>query len=873
MAKYTPDDDCRAVANAASGERLTSDEIDAAFQRVFDYREKLRADGNITDMADNLRKFAEQEAERTRIAAALARRHAALNILVRDRLDQTISSFMSAGLTPKQAMLAVLEGTQKGVEGGRNSVAALNLAYEARYFGGLFAELQANRPHLIKALRDPRLDADITREMAELREGGKPGITGNDDAKYVASVFSAYAEMSRVDLNKLGASVGKLDGWAGAQTHDDLKMIAAGKDAWIAAVAPKLDIERTFPDIVSAKDLEEALGGIYDTLITGMPNKPTPREKGQRVNPANLAKSLGKSRVLHFKDAGAALSYRAEFGHGNTVSGMISHLRSAAKTAANMEALGPNPEIMFGSIVDGLKRQIKEDPKLSPEQKVKAMKGLQVDAGSLRQALDVSTGMVSRPVNVTMAKIGADLRALQSMAKLGGAVISSMSDTVTAAAASQFRGSGFINGFIKQIGGLGKGRPKGEAAELSFLAGEGFDGLIGHIVSGAETQDGPVGSLAALQEKYFKLNGLTWWTDVQRATAGRVISAEMGMRAKVAYDALPPNYRHVLGLHGIDAGKWDVIRAAGVREFEGQSYVTADSIRGLDDEAFEPLGADRLAATEKGSAEGLAERRTSIIDDARRDMELSVLRFFADETSYGIVETDAASRRFMTQGLRPGTAAGEAIRFIGQFKGFPTAFTQRVLGRAAYGYRKGAGKDQAAHIGSLIAGLTVAGYASMIVKDALKGNWPPRDPFDPKTMLAALAQGGAAGLYGDYLFGQTNRFGGGVLQSIAGPTIGSATSMVELGLKYRDAAIAGVGGEEAKAPLGDMLDVALNTTPFANLFYTRPALDYLFLSSLREAVAPGYLKRQTDNRKRDYGQTQARPLGKPRDPLNLTRSF
>ena len=36
---------------------------------------------------------------------------------------------------------------------------------------------------------------------------------------------------------------------------------------------------------------------------------------GQRVNPANLAKSLGKSRVLHFHDAAAALSYRDQFGY------------------------------------------------------------------------------------------------------------------------------------------------------------------------------------------------------------------------------------------------------------------------------------------------------------------------------------------------------------------------------------------------------------------------------------------------------------------------------------------------------------------------------------------------------------------------------
>jgi len=861
---YTPDAACFDAANQASGGKLTKEEINAAFQRVADYKQKLQAEGNIDGMADKLRNFAEREAERTRIAAAMQKRHAALNILVRDRLDQAIDGYMAAGLSPRKALLAVLEGTQRGVEGGRNSVAALNLAYEARYLGGLFAELQANRPHLVDALRDPKMDADVMREMSELREGGRPGITGNKDAEYVAKVFASYAEMSRTDLNKLGASIGKLDGWSGAQTHDDIKMIAAGKDAWVEAVFPRLDIDRTFPDATSRDEVIGILGDVYDTIITGMPNKATPREIGQRVNPANLAKSLGKSRVLHFKDADAALAYRDEFGMGNTVSGMVSHLRNAARTAANMEALGPNPELMFGSLVDGLKRKIKDNPKLSGKEKQKLRKGLDADAGSLRQALDVSTGMVSRPVNVTAAKIGSDIRAAQSMAKLGGAVLSSISDTITPAVASMFRGGGFFRGLTAQLDGLRKGRPKGEVAEITYLTGEGFDGLIGHIVAPAAAVDGPVGKLAKLQEHFFRWNGLTWWTDVQRGTAGRVIAAEMGMRAKTAFNDLPANYRHVLGLHSIDEKRWDAIRKAELREANGQSYVTPDRIRQLSDADIEPLVADRLRAARTASklddaksSEAKAkrqadfdERRASILDDGRRELELSVLRFFADETAYGVVEVDNATRRIMTQGWRPGTAGGEAIRFIAQFKGFPFAFTNRVVGRALFGHRKDASYlERAGHIGTLIAGMTMAGYMSMTMKDMMRGYWPPRDPSDIKTWQAALLQGGAFGIYGDFLFAQTNRFGGGLTETLIGPSIGAQADLLELAMKARD----------GDASAADALSWGLQNTPFINLFYVRPALDFLFLNSMREAASPGYLRRQETRRRQEYGQQSVVP--------------
>jgi len=835
--------DCFAAANSASREKLTKDEIEAAFQRVFDYRESLKAAGNITDMADKLRTFAEKEAERTKIAGALQRRHAALNILVRDRLDQAIAAHIKAGLSPKKAVLAIMEGTSKGIEGGRNSVGALNLAYEAKYLGGMFAELQANRPHLIDALRDPKMDADVMREMAELKEGGKPGITGNKDAQYAAKLFATYAELSRTDLNRLGASIGKLDGWSGAQVHDDAKMIAAGKDAWMAFILPKLDVARTFPEAASAKDIEDALSGIYDTIISGLPNKPTPRETGQRVNPANLAKSLGKSRVLHFRDADAALAYREQFGYGNTVSGIVSHLRNASRMAANMDALGPNPEVMLASVVEGMKRKIKEDPKMAPAEKAKRLKGLETDAGPIRQAVDIATGLNSRPVNVTAAKIGADIRAIQSMAKLGAAVFSSFSDTVTAGAASQFRGSGFFKGFAAQLDGLRHGRSNAELNEIAFLLGEGFDGIQGHIVSPAAAVDGPVGRLAGLQETFFRWSRLTWWTDVQRASAARMIAAEMGMRAKTAFADLPPAYSHVLGLHGIDAPKWEAIRKATFREVNGTAYVTPDRIRDLPDEALAGLGN---------------------VDKARRDLEMAVRRFVADETSYGVIETDARSRRTMTQGLRPGTVAGEGIRFLGQFKGFPIAFTQRVGGRAISGFRKGAGLNQAAHIGTLLAGLTMAGYASMTMKDMLKGYWPPRDPSDPKTWGAAFVQGGAAGIYGDFLFGRVNRFGGGLTETAIGPTFGAAFDLGNLLLKARDASLS--SDEEVK--LAGYINFATQNTPFVNLFYVRPALDFLFLNSLREVASPGFQRRQNSRRMKDYGQSKPEFLPDSLRPFN-----
>jgi hypothetical protein len=848
--KFTPDAECVKAADEASGGELTRDEIDAAFDAINDFKEQLEASGNIAGMGDKLRSFAARQAERTKFAAAVRKRHAALDILIKDRQEAALDALMKAGLAPREAMLAIMEGTQKGVQGARKSVYALNLAYEARYAGGLMSDLQKGRPHVVAMLGDAKFDADVVREMLQQGDGGKPGITGNADARFVAETFAAHAERARVDLNSLGATIGKLNGWFGVQQHDDLKMLRAGKSAWIKSILPKLDIARTFPD--GPPNLVDTLGKLYDEAITGFPADEIDAAIGSRVHPANLAKQLGVHRVLHFKDAESALAYRDEFGHGNTFTGMVSYLRNAARSAALMEALGPNPRSMFETLVNNLRKRVADDPAISDKNRAKWTKQLDAEAGALAQSLDIATGAFQRPVNVTGAQIGASIRSVENMAKLGLSMFSSLADAPAAAAASMFRGTGYWRALTNQLGAIVRGRPKAEVAEISYVLGEGFDGIIGHIVTPMVANDGPAGFLAKMQQQFFKFNGQTWWSDTQRAAAGRMIAAEMGMRAGVTYDALPDAYRHVLGLHGIDEARWNVIRKA-VRTIEGKQYVTPEMIRTLPDDDIVPFTTFDFGDN--------AATRAAKMADARRGLELDLLRFVADEVNYGVVEPDARSRRFMTRGTRPGTLTGELLRFLGQFKGFPVTFTQRVLGRSLYGHRKGAGFiERSGHIGALIAGMTVAGYVRLVVGDLSRGQWPPRDPTDPKTIAAAMMQGGAAGIYGDFLFGEANRYGGGYAETAVGPALGALFQLGEVATAAtRDQAVAAFLGQESRMPAAEALSLAVQNTPFASLIFVRPALDVLFLNSLREAVSPGYLRRQERRRLEEYGQRSIWP--------------
>lgn len=144
----------------------------------------------------------------------------------------------------------------------------------------------------------------------------------------------------------------------------------------------------------------------------------------------------------------------------------------------------------------------------------------------------------------------------------------------------------------------------------------------------------------------------------------------------------------------------------------------------------------------------------------------------------------------------------------------------------------------------MIVGATVLGYASLVIRDLIKGR-NPRDPTDPKTWTAAFLQGGAGTIYGDFAFGEFNRFGRSALASLAGPTFAQIDDVMEVIGRIRS-------GED---PLAQGFRLFMNNMPGQNLWYSRMALDYLILYQIQEALSPGYLRRMEKRIKNENKQT------------------
>ncbi len=93
-------------------------------------------------------------------------------------------------------------------------------------------------------------------------------------------------------------------------------------------------------------------------------------------------------------------------------------------------------------------------------------------------------------------------------------------------------------------------------------------------------------------------------------------------------------------------------------------------------------------------------------------------------------------------------------------------------------------REVATNIGVLLALSTVGGAMRMSVNDLAAGR-PQRDYRNPITLLAALAQGGGLGIYGDFLFGETGRMSTGLVSTLGGPLAGEFDRLTSIFQRFK----------------------------------------------------------------------------------------
>ena len=781
-------------------------------------------------------------------------------ILVRKKVEEQLENFKD---DPENGLISLLVGTNELTTGARQSVGVAQNAAQGQLIAGFNAELKNAGVDKIFADADMATQERISIAMEEFaqqktdiekRTGLKPPVTEkNTDIKKVAEIMESYSELVRQKLNARGANIEKMWGYVVKQSYDQFNVRAAanrlnkkleeitvpenlkGKDinyhknftAWKNFIMQYLDGDRTF---ANTDDIDNFLLNAYNSIVG---NKIQIAEgAGNVFGTKNVAKGANYKRVLHYKSAKDWFAVNEKFGTGSLKETYFSGLMTAGRNMGMIDTLGTKPKQNFEKIRYAIQQRLVDSERLNAAQSISSYapfdKYMKVVDGTIHTIEGGSIGFA-------VAKWSAIARAVGNVAKLGGAVISAAADLGIYGSEMKFQGRSFLGGMYEGFKGLA--RRKNTQDKKDLVEGMGFlaDGVV-YDVSGRHTVgDNLTKGWTRIQRTFFKYNLLSWWTNTLKENSMLGMANYYAKQKNLSFDQLNKPLQDFFKLYNIDSTKWNVIRKTAMSKADdGTEFINISELSNMSDADIKKItGMDDLNKTE--------------LQIEKDKFKYSVSGMLLDRSIYAVIEPDARVKGIMTQGTLAGTGMGEAIRFVGQFKSFPMAIGNKVLGREIAFLRKGPNQDIGRGIRGLAAIMITSGfmgYMSMTAKDLLKGK-EPRDPNNTKTIMAAFLQGGGLGIYGDVLF-KEQRDAGSVAAGLIGP---APTTVIDLGLALKYA-LSGEGGKAGKAAYRAIS----SNIPFLNLFYLKIAFDYLIGFQIMETVNPGVLKRVERRMKKDYNQ-------------------
>ena len=724
-------------------------------------------------------------------------------------------------INPIEAVSAILVGMQKFSKITRDSIGAKQEALEDVLITKLIRNINNISDNAFKDFTDGKMDIEIMNEML-----GIP--TGIKDAKNLAKVLKEFQADLRLRLNDLGANIGELDDWITKMSHDTQKMgradigsrlIADNRYAWREYIKSRLDLKRTFRNVNDPKKIDEILDSIFNSLMSGDHTKYNGADSVYGTK--NVTNRLNAARVLHFKNVQARQEYNIKFGEPSLKESIFSVLATSSRNIALMQELGTNPRNTLDKVLSLLKKKYKQlDPKMVAQLNFKTF---------ANQFAELD-GSINGIANDLLARAGMVVRSTGNMARLGAARITSIGDLAQYMGTTSFQGRGLLSGLFEAMTGLFRANDRAAMEVLQITSNSvAATAFRGNIYGAA---DDTWGRMGRLQNTFFKWNGLNGWIASLKSSMAVGLARHYGMLNELKFSNLSIRERNFLTLYGIDDGKWNMLRSIKTLDSQGKKYMTAEGVNDLSDNVINSYVGKKLSQRE--------------IRNFKQELEITWRNVLVDQSTHGTPEPDAAIRAITNQGLEKGTPMGETIRFIMQFKSFPISIWKKIIGRELYSYGPDDSKlARVSGLASLLMLSTFWGYIAMSAKDMLKGR-SPRDPKKLSTLGQAFAQGGGAGIYGDFLINELqNEYGNGIFETALGPTASDIDKIINIGQSLNDPKKAGK----------KFLQLAEGNVPFLNLYYTKAAYDYLIGYQVKEYLDPGYFRRMKDKHEEQRGQS------------------
>lgn len=661
------------------------------------------------------------------------------------------------------------------------------------------------------------------RNAAELVELGREVFrenSGNKAARELAEAWTDTAEWLRKAFNQAGGDIPKRDRWGLPQSHDSIAVRAAGFDAWYQDIRAGVDISR-MKDYRTGKPMtefqfKEAARDAFDAISTEGWSR---REATGTAYGQKLARRRMDHRFFEFKDFDSWNAYNEKYGSGDIFSIMLGHVDSMARDISALQVLGPNPMATTRWMGDVVEKELRERAAKSGARTDKIESQIRSTRRNIDLLWDAHTGALSSPVNGKVARSFAGVRSLLQSAQLGAAALSAVSDLGFQKMAAGHVGIPFGR-IVKRYGTLlnpANAEDRLVAVRLGLIAEDWSSIAMGQQryfgeVSGPEVS-------RRIVDAVMRVSGLSPWTQAGKWAFGMEFTGLLADNVGKAFNDLPKELRSTMERYGISSFDWDLARRTDLYEHKGASFLRPEDI---------------------------AEEATA----------LRFLDMLHGETEFAVPGTSRRGRVAIIGENRPGTFTGELIRSAAMYKNFSATlmFTH---------YRRLMSLPTPAERGKYFAQFflmaTAFGALSLQLKDVSKGRDPRKmiDFSDPAAMAkfwgAAALQGGGLGIFGDFLFAQQNRYGGGLAQTVAGPMVGAAADFTGY---FNSNAQALISGKKTNV-VGGAIDIAQRYMPGGSMWWARQGMESLIWDQLRRIGDPNFSQRVhalDRKRKTEYGQ-------------------
>lgn len=837
-------ENCIAEIVKASGEALSPDDARAALDEADTAIAKRMRLNPLESRASAAAAVAKELATAEKIAAIIEKRQLAISVMTKLARQEVYDRNPGA---EQKAIDSLNVGSTGGGWGRANSVHAKGQTLRATLISPMLIELRSKG--LVQLFRSRDFEDSVAAEIWRLTDPENPNLPapGSQQAQDAAKIIAQATEMGRKMQNGAGAWIGKLPGYVMRQDWDMLKVrYAAGRtaadflpgakydwekhfQAWSKKFLDRVDHEKTFDDPADAAGVRKYMEYVFNALASG-------KHEGSKgaddwlmgfKGPGNRAKRISQHRSIHFKGPAEMMASHRDFGHGTLLESANHGLEKAAQNTALMTTWGPNPQAAFDADIDQIRQRAVERGDFKASDKLR---------GSWSQSLFKQVnGTANIGGNPTIAAIGAYTRGWNTLRSLGLVTASAVTDVPLTASTLRYAGFSYPQAVAHQLAAIGAHLPRAERDEILKQLGVMLEGITSNLGQRFTSEDGAKGAMAKTLSAFMTGTGIRWWTDNMKAGVALGASSKLAEFSGREFAKLPELLKVSLNRYNIGEKEWDLIRQTELADMRGTKYLTSDGVNQLSDEHISGYLGE--------------ESKPGQIARAREQIATNLGTYFTDLADEAINQPGAYERAVTSAGLSSGTVSGEAVRAFMQFKGFGISAARRHFLREW----TRSGKKDWPGLALLITGTTAMGYAAFQIKNILSARvmaLPQNFDEAKKQGLAAFLQGGGAGIYGDFLFGDTNRYGGGLAETFGGPSVSALADLYRMKSELQDATKA----HDFTRLRSDAVRTIKNNLPFQNFLWTKAAMDYLVFYGLQEAVNPGYLRRM-ESRQRDQNQT------------------